>query len=421
MTRVWFSIAVVIGSAATARADDSLTIDQAIQLALTRNERARITELTTVEAEAALDKARTAFFPVLAATGAGTFRPNDHPRDVGNGQLQLSQPIFAPSAFPLYDQAKHALEAQRAQTLDDKRQLAFDTAHAFFAVLLAQRVVEAAEKELNTANADLADADAQYKAQLVSSNDVTRAKVNVAASERDLAANRGNLASALVALSYIVNARPAARLAPPTALLEAGKHPPGAADQLVAQGLAQRPDLAARKASAMAAHDFAREPRWRFLPSLSFVADLTATSNPPATADHVDGSLGLAASWTLFDAGVRYADARSRDAAAAIADLDAQMLVRSIDADVRAAVAQLEAAQNALTGAQDAVDASRKSADETAILYRQGLAKAIELVDANEQRFQAEVSYAEAEYAVANAYLALRQALGLGPLEEVRK
>ena len=57
--------------------------------------------------------------------------------------------------------------------------------------------------------------------------------------------------------------------------------------------------------------------------------------------------------------------------------------------------------------------AARKSADETAILYRQGLAKAIELVDANEQRFLAEVNFAEAEFSVANAYLAL--APGDGP------
>jgi outer membrane protein TolC len=63
------------------------------------------------------------------------------------------------------------------------------------------------------------------------------------------------------------------------------------------------------------------------------------------------------------------------------------------------------------------VTASRKSADETAILYHQGLAKAIELVDANEQRFLAEVTYAEAEFSLASAYFALLQAMGRGPLD----
>ena len=420
MTRVWLCIAVVVGSAAGfAHADDTLTIDQAIQLALTRNERARITELNTVQAEAAVDKARTAFLPILAATGADTYHPVDKPpKNVANGALELSQPIFAPSAFPLYDQAKHALDAQHAQTVDDKRQLAFDTAHAFFSVLLAQRVVDAAQKELETANADVADTDAQFKAQLVSSNDVTRAKISLAGVERDLATDKGVLDTAVIALAFIVNAPPAKHLAPPTALLDTGKKNPGSADQLVAQSIAKRPDLVAKKSTALAAHDFAREPRWRYLPTLGFVGELTGTTNNQVGTDHVDGLLALQASWTLFDAGERYADAKSRDAAAAIADLNTQTLVRSIEGDVRSALASLSAAQNALSGAQDAVDASRKSADETAILYRQGLAKAIELVDANEQRFEAEVSYAEAEYAVANAYLALRQAMGFGPLED---
>ena len=62
--------------------------------------------------------------------------------------------------------------------------------------------------------------------------------------------------------------------------------------------------------------------------------------------------------------------------------------------------------------------ASRKSADETAILYHQQLAKAIELLDANEQRFAAEVNFAVAQFAVASAYLALRQAMGLDPIGE---
>jgi outer membrane protein TolC len=420
MTRVWLSIAVVVGSAGgVAHADDTLTIDQAIQLALTRNERSRITELQLVQADAGLEKARTAFFPSVSANGADTYKPLDKaPQNVINGALALDLPIFAPSAIPLYSQAKHSLAAQQAQTIEDKRQLAFDTAHAFFTVLLAQRVVEAAQKELETASADVADTDAQFKAQLVSSNDVTRAKISLAGSERDLANDKGNFDNALIALGFIVNAPPPKRLTAPTSLLEAGKKNPGTADQLVAQSLKQRPDLEAKKESALAAHDFAREPRWRALPSLAFVGQMTATSNNQPGTDHVDGVLALQASWQLFDGGARYADARSRDAAAEIADLDTRALVRSIDANVRGALAVLAAAQSALSGAQDAVDASRKSADETAILYRQGLAKAIELVDANEQRFQAEVSYAEAEYAVANAYLALRLAMGVGPLED---
>jgi outer membrane protein TolC len=118
----------------------------------------------------------------------------------------------------------------------------------------------------------------------------------------------------------------------------------------------------------------------------------------------------------LYDAGVRYADRHARDAQASVADLTLRELVRTVDAQVRSAAAALAASQNAFRVADQAVQAARQSVDETQALYKQGLAKAIELVDANDSRFAAEVNYASAEYAMAQAYLGLRQALGLDPL-----
>ena len=58
---------------------------------------------------------------------------------------------------------------------------------------------------------------------------------------------------------------------------------------------------------------------------------------------------------------------------------------------------------------------------ETQILYRQGLARAIELTTANAQRFDAEVTRATAKLAMEQAYLDLRFALGLDAVGESGK
>jgi len=400
-------------------APQALTLVDAVGLALTRNERAAISELDVEVSQAAVVKARVAFLPVLAANGAGTYSPWDKaPKLVETGQLQLSQPIITPTAWPLYDQAKHALDAQRAQTVDDKRQLAFDAAKAYLGVLLADEVVQAAQKKLDTAKQNLADTDAQVRAQLTSSNDVTRAQTDLAGSQRELAADQGNLDAAYIQLEFLVNAHVAHGLVSPTALISASQRPLGAIDGMVEASVRLRPDLVAKRASAESAHDFAREPRMRWFPTLAFQATGNASSAGTLNTGHdYDGKLALTASWSLYDAGARDADERSRVAAAAIADLTAAALVRNIDAQVRSSAAQLAASQQALGAADAAMVAARKSADETAILYRQGLAKAIELVDANEQRFLAEVNRAEAEFSLASAYLALLQAIGKGPLD----
>ena len=411
-------LACVAGSA---RAEDIPvvgTLDQAVNLALTRNERSAISQLDITVSEAGVARARVAFLPVLIASGAGTYAPLDMaPTAVASGQLQLIQPLVAPSAWPLYDQAKHSLDAQRAQTVDDRRQLAFDTARAYFAVLLADRVVEAAQKKLETAKKNLADTEAQVRAQLVSANDVTRAQTDLAGSQREIASDQGNLEASYVQLALLVNARVSHTLGVPEPLLAASQKPLPAPDMLVADSLRLRPDLAARKASALAAHDFAREPRMRWFPTLSFQATGTVSTAGTQSGHDYDGKLALTASWSIYDGGARTADARGRDATAAIADLEADALARTIDAQVRSAAAQLTASQQALIASQQAMDAARKSADETAILYHQGLAKAIELVDANGERFVAEVNHAAAEFSLASAYLALLQAMGRGPLD----
>jgi outer membrane protein TolC len=185
--------------------------------------------------------------------------------------------------------------------------------------------------------------------------------------------------------------------------------------------IATRPDLAAKRHLAIAAHDFATEPLLRLVPviSLSGTFALSTDETLGGHGFYNTESLGATLTWPLFDAGVRYADKRSRDALAAIADLNTDTLLRTVDEQVRAAAIALQASQLGLGAAERARDAAKQSADETAILYKQGLAKAIELVDANDSRFLADVSYATAEYSVALAYLALRQALGLDPIGTV--
>jgi outer membrane protein TolC len=114
---------------------------------------------------------------------------------------------------------------------------------------------------------------------------------------------------------------------------------------------------------------------------------------------------------------VRSADADSRNAARISAELQLRALARRVEIDVRVAIAELTAARNSLVAAEQGQDAARRSEEETSVLYKQGLAKAIELVNGNSSKFDAEVAVAAAELGVRQAELDLRSALGLFPLD----
>jgi outer membrane protein TolC len=405
---------------AQAPGGSGLRIADAVQLALTRNERARISDLNVDVADAAVEKARTGFLPTLAFNGNDTGTAAvaaGQPHLVAQGSLVINQPLLNASAYPLYAQAKALAEAQRAQNVDDKLVLAYNATSGFFSVLSASAVVDAAEREVENAQANAADTQARADAQLTSSNDVTRAKVDLAGSARELESDKGTLANAYIQLSFLLNAPVNGPLATPDATLAAATAVPGPVDNLVKLALDRRPDVLVDKESAIAAHHFASEPLMRIIPTIGLQGTASGTSNtPPTTRQWNQETVAGTLTWTLYDAGARYADKHSRDAQATIADLNLQQLVRNVDSQVRGAVALLVAAQAEFQVAGQARDAARQNVDETAILYRQGLAKAIELVDANDSRFTAEVNYAVAQYTMAQAYLNLRQAMGLEPL-----
>jgi outer membrane protein TolC len=396
-----------------------MTLQDAISFADTRSERAKISDLNVVVAEAGVEKARSAFLPVLTAQSTGTQHTMLTPSSIGTAALTVNQPLVNASAFPLYAQAKNSAEAQRAQNSDDRRLLAFAAASAFFTVLNAQDVVTAAARLLDNAKANFADAQARAQSGLTSSNDVTRAQLDVATSSRELETDRGALDSAYVQLALTVNAPVPSSVVVPAATLLAAQQASGPPDRLVRLALERRPDLTVAKYQAAAAHDFASEPLLRLVPTLGAQGQATTTTNPtgPAGSNRWhDETVQATLTWTIYDSGIRYADRHSREAQADIAELNLQLLLRNVDAQVRTAVALLLSAQAAFHVADDSVRAARQNVDETTVLYRQGLAKAIELVDANDSRFTAEVTYASAEFSMAQAYLGLRQALGLDPL-----
>lgn len=422
-TKMALAGAVAVLSARPALAQEApgqLTLDQAVKLTLTRNERARISDLQVVVADAAVEKAFTAFLPILSSQASGQQHATALPRassNSGQASVTLSQPILNAPAFPLYAQAKKLADAQREQNVDDKRLLAFSAASAFFGVLNAQDVVTAAQRQRDNAKANLGNTQARAQAQLSSSNDVTKAQVDLSGAQREVENDQGTLDNALVQLAFTLNSPVPTGLVPPRATLDAAAKPAGAADVLVRFALDHRPDVRVAHYQAGAAHDFASEPMLRLVPTLGLQGQAVATSaTSPITGRHDDETVTATLTWTLYDAGVRYADKHSRDAQAEIADLDAQLLLRTVDAQVRSALGLLAAAQLAFKDAGDAVKFARQNVDETEILYKQGLANALELVDANDSRFTAEVNYATAEYAMAQAYLTLRQALGLDAL-----
>ncbi len=412
-------------AAETARLEKSeappLRLEDAIRLAMTNNERARKIPLRIETAEGQLERARTAFFPSLTAGGSGSLQDTADRNGrqlTTNGTLTLAQPLLNPSAFPQYAQSRHQLESEKWGAAQDRRVLGFDTARTFLQVLTAERVFEAAKRSAERAQGNLDDTQARVDAQLASTNDATRARIALATAQRSVAQAQGNVSKAYLQLGFLVGQRVQGPLAAPDRTTSSAERFGSTPAQALDAARDRRPDLRSAHERTEALRASAREPLYRLIPSLGAQAQLRVIPDPAATERLTSGNVSLNLTWQIFDAGARYADRKTRLAQADSQALDEQLLRRSVETDTRIAVAGLRAARDTYTIANDALAQAQLNVEETEILYRQGLARAIELTDANASRFDAEVTRATAKLQMEQAYLDLRFALGLDAVDD---
>jgi outer membrane protein TolC len=403
----------------------ALTIEEAIHSALGQNERAKAADEDARAADARVARARAFFFPDLNLRGDYTRRSHETTRTVDGetttlqsrngweGRATLSQTIFDAQGFPLLSQASRSRDAARYDALDAKRRLAFETAEAYLTVLADDQVARAASQRLDFARRNLQEIRVRYEAELVGSNDVTRAELEAASAEREIVRLEGAAQTSQLHLEFLIGQEIEDSLTVPENLLARATRPAAPSGN----ALAQRLDLRAERQRAAAARSAALEPLMRYFPDVDFTGEAWSTNESGFNERSEDWSLGMGLSWDLFDGGEREADRGERKALARRAEWDLQNLEREVDLDVETARVALESEQASLARAEVAVSAAERNARETTELYRQGLVRALEIVDANVQLFEAEVERAGAQYALAVAYLGFRAAEGLDPLE----
>jgi outer membrane protein TolC len=411
-------------------AADGLRLEDAVRLALQNNERAKKAPLRVEIAEAQLERARDAFLPTLGASGSSTYHAGakgDNP--ASNGTLTLTQPLFNPSAIPQYSQQSHNRNSEKWGSVQDERQLKFDTAKAFIQALTSESVLSSATRKVASAKLSLETSQTRAQAGLNSTNDVTKAELQVATSEGQLVNAQGNVEKTRLALSFLVGQKVEGELVPPDNTTKAAQHFEQSRTNQVTTALERRGRWISaaqdRRADVQSLHeknegleDSARETMYRLIPTLSASGQLRFVPDPLPSEKGVDEQASLNLSWQIFDAGLRYADRKQRLAQLESARLDERLLRRSVENDIELSLAALRAARGNFNAALAAATSAQKNSEETAVLYQQGLARAIEVNDANDKQFEAEVTRDAAKLSMEQAYLDLRSALGFGPVDE---
>lgn len=409
--------------------DRPLTLDEAVKLALGRNERSLSTREDVNAANARVGQARAFFLPAITSTSGYTRRAYEVRRLVGDTEVVISR-FNALSetlalSFTLFDASSiaglSAVRSQRNATVaaaaESRRQLAFEVSQAYLATLGTSQVREASARRFAFAGQNLEAAKARFAAGLASVNDVTRAELEYATAEVGVTQVQGQVETSTLQLGYLLDAPEAVRgpLVVPEFLIEAALAEAANTEALVAEALARRLDVGSLRWLASAQHALAKVPMLDWLPTLSASGRYSITNEPSFNNRNWNWTAGATLSWTLFDGWARFDQRKEQKALAKLADLDVQAATRRVDVEVRQALVSLANQRASIKQASAAYEVAKKNSAETTELYRQGLASALQVADANVSLFEAEVAFVQERYGLGVAFLNLEAAIGLDP------
>ena len=409
-------------------AQEPLTLRQAIETALKQNPGVGAARAGIDEAKANASLVRTQYLPQVSFT-EDTSRGNDpvyvfgtrlrqqrftqadfaldalnKPEAIGNSATRIS------GGWQLFDsfhtqKTVHSAELMQksasssAEAVDQK--IVLDVVQAYQGVLYAERQVEIAQHEQETAEALLSSVDDHVKAGLAVESDRMSAQVSVAGRKQGLIAAQGGLELAWAQLRVAMGVPDlkASALRP----IEAKGFPDTDREQAIQSALASRHDLAALAEAQSAQASAESATRASFGPRVSAYGNWEDDRQRFGGQGGNNWVAGVQIGVDVLPFGKRSQLAKER---AAKVRVDAQLATyqQQLRLQVSQALIQRKIAELSLETARTAIDQATESLRILKNRYAAGLATITDLLRAEDAEREAQANYWQAVYGNAMAY-----------------
>lgn len=426
---IW--LAATPSAQATNAGELSLTLGNAVQLALHNNPDLALVSNAKQAADIDLKKAQGNYLPTLQASGQASQNwqqqssPGvDHQSQELNLNLAANLNLFNGFADQAGVSAAEELSGAATQTLNRQQQTtAFDTLTNCVSLLVDRELVQVRKSALESEQQLQQQIEAFYQAGTRSVTDLYRQQAATSQAEYDLLETRRNQQVAELALLQQLGMEP-----PVTVVLQA----PNRFELLSREqtldlpasyrlALQSRPDLLAQEKQLTARRHQVRQARAGYLPSVDLYAT-TGTGYSSLDEDNAFGSqlaekngsatVGLSVTIPIFDGD----QTRTSVALARISQSDASLeltkLRQQIGSEVGQGLADLQTARQQAQVAASQLTYARQAWEAAQARYQVGSATWVELSDARTTLVEAQTAEVEARYAVLQQSLTVGYARG---------
>ncbi|HEX8927107.1 MAG TPA: TolC family protein, partial [Terriglobales bacterium] len=430
-------ILLLVTATSFAQTAPSLTLRDAVRLALDKNPAHKVAQADVAASSAGVEMARTSFLPRVDFSESLT-RGNDPVYAFGTRlrQGRFTQADFALSSlnYPspisdfasrvggqwnVFDSFQNRFQFRRAKSLQQsaQRQLTradqeviYRVVDSYYGLLLAQRQLDVSEQTLKTAQAIVDSTTARVEAGTTVDADALSARVMFATRQQEVIRARGAVEVARTQLETALGAHLPPGQQPADALAERGFRA-AELEQAEALALKQRPDLQALALQIAAQHDSVRSAKAAFGPRLDVFGSWEADNPSFASGGNSNWMTGATLRIDLFarDKNAKLALEKATLSRAEAAQQGAQ---DSIRLEARRAWVEYDSARQMLDVARSATRQADESLRIVRDRYESGLTPVTELLRAEDAARSSQTNYWQAVYRQAVSYAALELATG---------
>jgi outer membrane protein TolC len=432
LSRALFLLALGLAHVAWAEDDRALkilTLDEALAVLDSQSPTLAQARSRAGEARALATQAAVPLVPTVVAAGGYTRNSADarvdftgtplaslhpgalviQPLGVWTVAGTVRVPLLVPNAWSEWTAAQRAADAVTATAESARLQLRASLAEAAWAAAAAEEIVVVSERAVTVAEEHRRSAARSVTAGTEAPLAVLKAETEVVKRQSDLAQARANRERSHLALGVLLGkGEPLRVLLAPVAGGEAAPQ----LESLLAEALQSRPELAAQEAQMRAARAQVTAARLRWLPQLSASGTVFAADVPYPTGKKDGWRLTLDALWPLYDGGLRGGKRDQAEAGLASARAAAEAQRLNVAQEVQDTRRDVSVAGERLRLAEQQRELATAAAASAKRTFEAGVASSLDVLDANDKLYQAEVGMADARGRLGIARVAFDRALG---------
>lgn len=419
---IYVIMAICMNISASSSLAADLSIDEAVDMALTRNNDVKIANEEKMVAEANYQAARGV--NGFSISLGSSLSASDGVHDGIDADFQKGNSNNISATMPLYTGNKNeltidnkAVELHKAELNLGRVQetVKYDTIKAYYDILEAEQNVNIEQESVSNYESHLSDVRNLYAAGSIPKSDVLRSEVALSDAQQSLimAQNQYEINLSIFRNIIKINRNEDVNLTDDFAYRMVKMSLPECLDY----AFFSRKDMQTSKLDVEIAKNNIDIAKAGYLPTVNFALTTSWDKQVLPSSDDHDYQVGVSANWNIFDNNVTKSNVKSAEASYNKAEYMLFDMEDTIDLEVRQAYLNMREAERRFNSTAMAVKQAEEDYFIASEKYKVGAGIILDVIDAELALSQARLNYTSAQYDYARYRANLEYVIGT-PKEE---